>query len=107
MATIHSPSPVRILAAALLVAAMTSVPASAQPAGTSGGGVAPFEVQVEGQAIHGRAAGPEDGAPVLLLHGAAFDSGTWEKLGTLEALAQAGFRAIAVDLPGFGASKRL
>jgi pimeloyl-ACP methyl ester carboxylesterase len=67
--------------------------------------VTPFEVQVDGQSIHGRAAGPAAGVPVLLLHGMAFDSGTWEKLGTLAALADAGFRAVAVDLPGFGQSK--
>lgn len=67
--------------------------------------VAPFVVEVDGQAIHGRAAGSERGAPVLLLHGAAFDSGTWEKLGTLGVLAEAGFRAVAIDLPGYGASK--
>jgi len=68
--------------------------------------ITPFDVQIEDQAIHGRAAGPQGGAPVLLLHGAAFDSGTWEKLGTLAVLAGAGFRAVAVDLPGFGGSKR-
>jgi abhydrolase domain-containing protein 14 len=68
------------------------------------GAVTPFDVQVAGQTIHGRAAGPEAGPPVLLLHGAAFDSGTWEKLGTLGVLARAGFRAVAVDLPGFGQS---
>jgi abhydrolase domain-containing protein 14 len=67
--------------------------------------VAPLQVEIEGQTIHGRAAGPRDGATVLLLHGAAFDSGTWEELGTLAVLAGAGFRAVAVDLPGFGASK--
>jgi len=64
-----------------------------------------FEVEVEGQTIHGRAAGPKSGAPILLLHGAAFDSGTWQKLGTLAVLADAGHRAVAVDLPGFGRSK--
>jgi abhydrolase domain-containing protein 14 len=67
--------------------------------------VTPFDVQIQGQGIHGLAAGPEAGAPVLLLHGAAFDSGTWEKLGTLGVLARAGFHAVAVDLPGFGQSK--
>jgi len=67
--------------------------------------VAPFELEIDGQTIHGRAAGPDAGAPILLLHGAAFDSGTWEKLGTLAVISQAGLRAVAVDLPGFGGSK--
>jgi pimeloyl-ACP methyl ester carboxylesterase len=66
---------------------------------------APFEASVGGQAIHGLAAGPASGAPVLLLHGAKFDARTWERLGTLDALAEAGFRAVAIDLPGFGGSK--
>ncbi|XP_067907438.1 protein ABHD14A isoform X2 [Heterodontus francisci] len=39
---------------------------------------------------------------VLLLHGQAFNSKTWEGLGTLNLLAQQGYRAVAVDLPGFG-----
>ncbi|XP_072328094.1 protein ABHD14A isoform X1 [Scyliorhinus torazame] len=36
---------------------------------------------------------------VLLLHGQAFNSKTWEGLGTLVLLAQRGYRAVAVDLP--------
>ena len=54
--------------------------------------------------LHQLEAGPADGMPVLLLHGARFDSGTWQKLGTLERLAKEGFHAIALDLPGHGAS---
>ncbi|XP_060691239.1 protein ABHD14A [Hemiscyllium ocellatum] len=39
---------------------------------------------------------------VLLLHGQAFDSKTWEGLGTLSLLAEKGYRAVAMDLPGYG-----
>ncbi|XP_065605525.1 protein ABHD14A [Cyrtonyx montezumae] len=41
---------------------------------------------------------------VLLLHGQAFTSGTWQALGTLALLAAEGHRAVAVDLPGYGDS---
>lgn len=37
---------------------------------------------------------------VLLLHGQAFTSKTWEALGTLALLAGEGYRAVAIDLPG-------
>ena len=37
---------------------------------------------------------------VLVLHGAAFSSETWTKLGTLQLLASFGHRAVALDLPG-------
>lgn len=54
--------------------------------------------------LHWLEAGPENGWPVLLLHGQRFSSAIWQKVGTLARLADAGFHAIALDLPGYGAS---
>ncbi|XP_028820727.1 protein ABHD14A [Denticeps clupeoides] len=41
---------------------------------------------------------------IVLLHGQAFTSKTWEELGTLNQLATNGYQALALDLPGFGNS---
>ncbi|GCC38653.1 hypothetical protein chiPu_0017168 [Chiloscyllium punctatum] len=65
-------------------------------------------VQVEGQQLFYRQTAPAEQNPrfsVLLLHGIRFSSETWLKLGTLQELARAGYRAIAIDLPGLGNSK--
>ncbi|KAM8867533.1 protein ABHD14A [Synchiropus picturatus] len=41
---------------------------------------------------------------VVLLHGQAFTSKTWEELGTMSLLAANGHQALAMDLPGYGKS---
>ncbi|HZG87858.1 alpha/beta hydrolase [Paenibacillus sp.] len=46
--------------------------------------------------------GPEDGPPLLLLHGIPGSSHAWEEAGAL--LGEAGFRVVAPDLLGFGGS---
>ncbi|XP_063502375.1 putative protein-lysine deacylase ABHD14B isoform X2 [Symphalangus syndactylus] len=65
-------------------------------------------IQVQGQVLFFREARPGSGQArfsVLLLHGIRFSSETWQNLGTLHRLAQAGYRAVAIDLPGLGRSK--
>lgn len=61
-------------------------------------------IQVQGQSLFFREALPGGGQAarfsVLLLHGIRFSSETWQNLGTLHRLAQAGYRAVAIDLPG-------
>ena len=98
MGTLAAGTTLRILALGLV--AWLAAAASAAPEAV------PMEIDFEGQKVHGRSAGAEGAPAVLLLHGARFDSSTWEKLGTLEKLASAGFRALALDLPGFAASKQ-
>ena len=89
----------------ILPLALTLVPV-ASPAG--GAEKVTLEgLEYGGEILYMRTAGPEDGPSVLLLHGASYHSGTWEKLGTLQMLAGAGYRVVALDLPGYGRSRRV
>ena len=54
--------------------------------------------------IHYLETGQPDKKAILLLHGKKFSAQTWEDLGTLDLLAKSGYRAIALDMPGFGES---
>ncbi|KAM7295762.1 protein ABHD14B isoform X1 [Ixodes scapularis] len=65
------------------------------------------KVSVNGLEVFYREVRPEDESPyvsVLLLHGQAFKSETWQTLGTLGVLSRLGYRAVAIDMPGFGNS---
>jgi abhydrolase domain-containing protein 14 len=63
-----------------------------------------WDVAYGGKKLRALRIGPPQGRAVLLLHGAKFSSRTWLELGTLEILAKNGFRAVAIDLPGFARS---
>ena len=82
----------------------TSASAAAREAGAADVAVRARSVALAGGTLHALEAGPDWGDPVLLLHGARFSARTWEELGTLSVLARAGYRALAIDWPGYGAS---
>ena len=89
--------------------ALVLLACAAPPAGEGGStrppaGISESTVRAGGVDVHTLSAGPDDGRLVLLLHGARFRAATWQELGTLDHLAGAGHRAVAIDLPAFGST---
>ncbi|MDJ0554859.1 MAG: alpha/beta hydrolase [Microcoleaceae cyanobacterium MO_207.B10] len=64
-------------------------------------------VNLENARIHYLESGPTNSVSVLFLHGASFSAQTWQEIGSLQLLAKRGYRAIAVDIPGYGLSQRI
>jgi len=61
-------------------------------------------IDISSCSLHCLAAGEEQGRDIILLHGMKFQAATWQELGTLKVLADAGMRVLALDMPGFGKS---
>lgn len=64
--------------------------------------ISEHHIECAGHPVHTLQAGPDSGPLILLLHGMKFQAATWQETGTLVTLAEAGYRAMALDLPGFG-----
>jgi len=60
---------------------------------------------IHNKKVHYLEAGRSHLAAVLVLPGAGFSAQTWWDLGTLTLLAKNGYRAVAIDLPGYGKSE--
>ncbi|HET6162173.1 MAG TPA: alpha/beta hydrolase [Planctomycetota bacterium] len=69
--------------------------------------VEPCNFDFHGKPLFARVVGNPKGRPVLLLHGGRFSSKDWQEIGTLDVLAKRGYRAVALDLPGFGNSNQV
>lgn len=66
------------------------------------------DIQTANWQIHYNEAGPASGHPVVLLHGGGPGATGWSNYNpNIEAIAAAGFRVIAPDFPGWGASQEV
>ncbi|MBC5763532.1 alpha/beta fold hydrolase [Ramlibacter albus] len=79
-----------------LASAETQARAQAAPAGA-------LWFQAHDTRIHAREWGRRDAPPLLLVHGTGAWAGTW--VSNAQAMADAGFRVVAIDLPPFGYSE--
>jgi len=66
--------------------------------------VDPLTVEAQGFTFTGLSTGPADGRPVILLHG--FPQTSWSWHHQLEALGEAGYRAVAIDQRGYSPGAR-
>jgi pimeloyl-ACP methyl ester carboxylesterase len=63
-----------------------------------------FSISTAAGTFDALGAGPEDGRPVMLLHGFPEDAGQW--LAQLDVLGEAGYRAVAFDQRGYSPRAR-
>ncbi len=61
-------------------------------------------IEIEGAKIRYLEAG--EGKTVVMLHGASFTADVWVKTGTIDAISRIGWKAVAIDMPGYGKSEK-
>ena len=66
--------------------------------------IIPGKIVYKSCTIHFLRTGKPKDVSIVFLHGMKFQAATWKELGTLDRVAEAGFQAIALDMPGFGLS---
>lgn len=64
-------------------------------------------IKIQGANIHYLESGASNTKSVLFLHGASFNCQTWQEIGTLKLLAEKKYRAVAIDVPGYGKSEKI
>ena len=108
MARSRADRPGRLPAATTIVALVALAVVGAMAAGCAKDR-APAEgartLDVEGLAVHAIVRGPSVATAklaVLFLHGGSYTSRIWADRGILDDVAAAGYRAVAIDLPGYG-----